>query len=127
MRRGDKLLRGQELKSANGKFTAKINENVYFEVYYFNYSLWHYTASANRIEMQTNGNLVLVDTANKTYILSFTANQGDYVVLDNDGGLRVYDSNGSNLWTNWLILSINRMIFFLYKTQLLIFFFFFKI
>ena len=105
-------MRGQELKSANGKFTAKINENVNFEVYYFNYSLWHYTLLADRIEMRTNGNLVLVDTANKTYILSLTANQGgDYVVLDNDGGLRVYDSKGSNLWTNWLIFSINRIIF----------------
>lgn len=103
--RGDVFLTGGELKSKNGKFSAKINQESYLRVYYFNHLLWSTPQAVDRLEVQANGNVIVYDQQNATYITPNTADIGDHLVLDNDAALRVYDSDGNAVWTNGLIKS----------------------
>ena len=106
--RGDELLLGEELTSQNGKFTAKIDQDGHFRVYYLNNYLWEIDDSnIGRVEMRKNGDLVVYDLENNVFLKSGTANKGDRLVLDNDAGLRVYDSNANQLWSRGIIKSKN--------------------
>lgn len=49
--------------------------------------------------MQANGNLAFYDENDRVIFESKTAGRGDNAALDNDGGIKVYDSNGQTLWT----------------------------
>lgn len=56
--------------------------------------------------MQNDGNLVLYDENNKQLLDSKTVNQGDYTILDNDGGIKVFSGvNSSFFFFNGYILS----------------------
>ena len=108
MSRGDELLLGEELTSQNGKFTAKIDQDGHFRVYYLNNYLWKIDDSnIGRVEMRKNGDLVVYDLENNVFLKSGTVNKGDRLVLDNDAGLRVYDSNANPLWSRGIIKSKN--------------------
>lgn len=105
--RGDELLVDEELTSQNGKFTAKIDQDGHFQVSYFNNYLWGIDSDIDRLEMRKNGDLFVYDLENKVFLKSGTVNKGDRLVLDNDAGLRVYDSNGNILWSRGIIESKN--------------------
>lgn len=98
MNKGETFIKGQELISQNRKFTAKIDQDSYFGVYYFNYALWYIKIAIDRFEMQQNGNFLIYDAQNNTYIKSNTVDKGDYFVLDNYGRITVYNEKTKNLW-----------------------------
>lgn len=102
--KGEVLRKNQELRSENGKFTAKINNDGYFTVYYLGYSLWRYPTAVNRLEMQADGNMMIYDSKNNTFKISNTSGRGDYVVVDYDGSLTVYDANNNYIWYEGFIL-----------------------
>ena len=99
LNKGEKLIKGQELISENRKFTAKIGQDGYFNVYYFNYFLWRYPSVIDRIEMQLDGNLVIYDAQNNTIETPKTDGKGDYFVLDNNGTITVYNVHNKYLWS----------------------------
>lgn len=98
MNRGGRLQKGQELKSQNGKFTARIEQDGYFRVYYFDYVLWRIDSPVDRIEMQTDGNLVIYGAKNTTLLEPNTRGKGDYAVLHDNGYLAVYYVNNDHTW-----------------------------
>ena len=83
---------------------AKIDQDGFFTVYYFNYFLWRYTSAIDRIEMQLDGNLVMYNAQNNIYLTSNTRGRGDYLVLENNGRITVYNEDNRYLWSNGSML-----------------------
>ena len=104
LNKGDTLLKGQELISENGKFTAKINQNNYFAVYYNSYFLWGFDSVIDRIEMQTDGILAIHDAQNHTFISQNDPGEGDYLVLEDVGLIVIYNDKNMPIWYTGSIL-----------------------
>lgn len=109
LKKGDRLTREEDLKSENGKFTGRIDEEGYFTVFYRGYHLWHYSTPLYRVELLNDGNLVFIDQNNLTSIQFDTTDQGDYAVVDNDGSLAVYNTNNEVLTYMGSRLSLRRL------------------
>lgn len=105
LKKGDKLVRGQELISENGKFSLIIDQNGYLTYYYFKYLFWRYVSVLDRFEMQLDGNFSIYDEKNNALISSNTIGTGDYVALDNFGSLTVYNGLNKRLWYDLSLLS----------------------
>lgn len=113
--KGEVLGKDKELKSENGKFTAKIEQDgyingiltsfisfsdpsFYFKIYYYDYLLWKINWAVDRIEMQTDGNLVIYDPRSNAFQTPNTSGRGDYAILLNDATVTVYDARNNPLW-----------------------------
>lgn len=102
------LLRGWDLTSKNGKFRAAMQNDLNFVIYdQFRQVFWA-TMSNNwavrtgdgfaGILMTKDGNVILIDAANKTAWSTNTAGCGRYMILQNDGSLVVYGNKQQICW-----------------------------
>ena len=104
---GAAMFTGNELRSANGRYTAVLQRDGNMVVYAAgNRPLWHSHTWSNvetMLEFQDDGNLVLSDALGWVRWHSATwGNPGARLVMQDDGNLVLYAANGTPLWfTGW--------------------------
>lgn len=96
--------RGYSWYSCDKRFLLSFQADGNLVLYMGSKALWAtYTNSKGgyRTDMQTDGNLVVYNSANKALWWSNTAgNTGAYLVLQNDGNLVIYSSSRRALWSS---------------------------
>lgn len=104
MDKGDVLWRGDWLASENEEFLLLMRANGNLQLFHktIDSILWLSGTSdrGHRLEMSTNGDLVLFDRRNETLWHSDTKDLGEYLVLKDDGDLVVNDLNGFKVWSS---------------------------
>lgn len=82
------------MKSENGLFTASINQYGYFTVYYLIHYVWTMNVVIDLLEIKNDGNLGLFENQDGRFISPSLNERGEYIILDDDGGLKVFDLYG---------------------------------
>jgi hypothetical protein len=104
MNPGEVLYLGQSLRSANGRYTLILQWDHNLVLYGPTRALWatgtdHSLAAV--CTMQTDGNLVLTDTAQKPVWASNTwVNPGSRLVVQDDGNLVLYRPDNRAVWAS---------------------------
>jgi len=111
-------LSGQALISKNGQYYAIMKTDGNFVVYqatipnvtlhHGDKALWHTDTAhkgkgPNRLVLQTDGNLSVLDSTNTIIFSTWTEGYGTppyRLTLENDGNLVLYDSNSYDIWSS---------------------------
>lgn len=108
---GQILGSGQQLKSADGRFTAVMQSDGQFVIYDPWGSRWAsntYGFNGANLQLQTDGNLVLY-SFNPTTARWYTATTtGNFLTMQSDGNLVLYNSASQWLWQSGTRDSIYR-------------------
>ncbi len=101
---GTQLEQNEFLQSQNGKYRLwmQTDGNVVIYDVALSRAIWGtYTNQGKRLIMQTDGNLVLYDAAWKPLFNTQTwGSPGNYARLEDDGYLKVYTSEGREVWSS---------------------------
>ena len=101
MKKGEQLSRSEWLASDNELFSLLMRKNGQLELYFCNSKrpLW-VIDSADRLAMQSDGNLVLFDSSNNLVWESGTKkSKVDRLVLQNDGNLAILSATNQVVWS----------------------------
>lgn len=106
MKRGESLIAGDQLVSKNGKFRLELIEDL-LVIFFNNFLTAGFRLERNpyRLSMLTNGNLILYDKQNATLAQLNNNGRGDFIVIQNDGNLVYFDTNGNQLFASGVVLS----------------------
>lgn len=96
--------KGEGLTSRNEEYVFLMRLDGYLALSYNNIKrvLWKTestTRLAERLVMESSGNLVLYDGEDKPVWQTYTTGAGDYVILEDNANLVVYDSDGLEVWS----------------------------
>ncbi len=99
---GDILEAGTSIKSQNGKYVFKLQNDGNLVLYdSTNKNLWvSNTAKTVRAVMQNDGNFVIKDAGNiAKWATNSNGNPGAYLIVQNDGNVVIYNKAGTAVWS----------------------------
>ena len=102
LKKGERLLKGQQLSSQNGRFRAKLDDDGNFVLYAGAIEkLWEAQPNGQGfgVYFEENGNLALKNDQLEVLFSSNTENLGEYLKYQNDGNLAIFNLKGSIEWS----------------------------
>lgn len=117
--KGEQLVKGQGLVTANGKYHVQIPN---LALYWDQIRIWSSSeANGVRFVMEVNGNAVLYDDKDNVLFSTGTVNKGDYFELLDTGIMVVKDTEKKTIWSSNIYLGRSFYFILILKYFLLIF------